>query len=497
VGSEQLELAGNSYDALMLEGLNHEIGAKSRIWIDKATGDNLQTEIPGLQSTRLTDRSVKKKLRRFNRDAHILARAGVMIQDYQNLSYLKVDATLNPIGNWITPESLNVKGQRFAGTVENNQVKGTFEINHERYNGMNPPSFPADHSGNPELKPYLNPEDFIESDDPLLIKKAEELTAGAGDSWEASKRLAKWVAEEIGYAIPGGATARNTYDFRNGECGAHSRLYTAFCRAVGIPSRVVWGCMYIPTNDGSFGQHAWNEVYMGEAGWIPVDTTAREIDYCDSGHIRLGILASGHISYNPQGFEVKDFKAGSQTFAEVADTVIPTRYLPYLGRYDGPRKVFTVLVQNKRLAVDIPGRMVFELKDPDGQDRWYFMITPDVYITFAEDDSHKVTGMTMVNQPKIPKKKQEDQDLSDIPQEYRSYCGVYPIPGQGDITVFFRNKRMAIKLPPNHVFDLEGPDEEGMWWLRNEGDKFSFIKDEEGNVRAITIHEIIQLSRIE
>ena len=56
---------------------------------------------------------------------------------------------------------------------------------------------------------------------------------------------------------------------------------------------------------------------------------------------------------------------------------------------------------------------------------------------------------------------------------------------------------MAIKLPPNHVSDLEGPDEEGMWKLKNESGQFSFVKDEEGIVRAITIHEIINLRRID
>lgn len=496
-GSEQLELAGKTFETLKLAAINHEIGGKAIYWIDAATGENLKNEVPGLQTTRLTDKSVKKKLRRFNRDAHILARAGIMIQDYQNLSYLKVKATLDPIGNWITPESLNVRGQTFRGTVTDNHVEGTFEISHLKYSGENPPPFPADYSDNPELKAYLEPQDFIESEDPVLIAKAQELTAGAGDSWEASKRLAEWVAEEIGYAIPGGGSARNTYELRNGECGAHSRLYTAFCRAVGIPSRVVWGCMYIPSNDGSFGQHGWNEVYMGDAGWITIDTTTREIDFCDSGHIRLGILDSSHIAYNPQEFEILDFKAGSQSFADVADSIVPSQYLPYVGKYQGPKRNFTIKVQNQKLAVDVPGRMVFELREPDDQGRWYFVITPDVHITFTQNEARKVTAMTMYNQPQIPKKKQDGLDLEHVPEELRPYCGTYPVPGQGDISVFFRNKRLAIKLPPNQVLDLQGPDEEGMWRVENRSDKFSFVKDEEGNVRAITIHEIFKCKKLD
>ena len=45
-------------------------------------------------------------------------------------------------------------------------------------------------------------------------------------------------------------------------------------------------------NGGIFGQHVWTEIFMGNAGWIPVDATADEIDFIDSGHIRLGEQAA-------------------------------------------------------------------------------------------------------------------------------------------------------------------------------------------------------------
>ena len=69
----------------------------------------------------------------------------------------------------------------------------------------------------------------------MLIAKARKIAEGSRDSWEAGCRLSKWVAENIHYEIPGGGSARRTYDLRAGECGAHSILLTAFCRAVGIP----------------------------------------------------------------------------------------------------------------------------------------------------------------------------------------------------------------------------------------------------------------------
>jgi len=39
---------------------------------------------------------------------------------------------------------------------------------------------------------------------------------------------------------------------------------------------------------------------MGEAGWVPLDTTASETNYVDSGHIRIGIVQSLTTSLNAQ-----------------------------------------------------------------------------------------------------------------------------------------------------------------------------------------------------
>ena len=45
---------------------------------------------------------------------------------------MKVRAKIEPTGLQVTPESLNVPGQKFAGTVEENLVEGVFEIEHVR-----------------------------------------------------------------------------------------------------------------------------------------------------------------------------------------------------------------------------------------------------------------------------------------------------------------------------------------------------------------------------
>lgn len=305
-GTEKLVLGGNEYNALAFDMLDLKTGVPVKIWIDRKNGRFLKAAFPNGTDVYLADGAVVGKIKRAELDDSIFAKVDLAIADYKSISYMKIKASILSLGEWITPEGLNVPGQKFTGTIKDNLIEGIFEIQHKRYNGEDAPPFPTDFKGNKELKKYLEPENLVESDDPVLVKKARELTKGSKDSWEAVRRLSKWVAEEIPYQIPGGS-ARHTFDTRKGECASHSRLLTAFCRAVGIPARQVSGCMYAPNYGGSFGQHVWNEIYMGKGGWITVDSTAHEIDYVDSGHIRLGT----QTSFNPKKMEVLDYKAGS------------------------------------------------------------------------------------------------------------------------------------------------------------------------------------------
>ncbi len=495
-GTEEVELAGRTFRAIVLDSLVGEIGLKLRLWIDGESGLLLKAEGPRSVLVR-AGKSVRSEPVRADLDAHLFAKAGAMIADIGAISYLKAKAVLEPVGSWVTPESLNVRGQSFVGTVEDNRVDGVFEIRHLRYDGKNAPPFPPSFASRPELEPFLMPEDFIEADDPVLVGKARDISAGAADAWEAAKRLSRWVAENIGYDIPGGASARNTYDIREGECGAHSRLMAAFCRGVGIPARVVWGCMYVPNLEGSFGQHAWSEVYMGEAGWIPVDTTAREVDYADSGHIRLGVLSSAHIAWNPKRMEILDFIAGAQKFGAAPPPAGPDIYGPYLGEFNGPRGIITVFVQDGGLAIKLADGRTFGLRDPDEEGRWILKLTEDVHVAFEKEESGRVTGFVLLNKVRLPKRADAEEIPGDVPGGLRTYVGRYPLPmSKREIVISHQSGRLTFLFPDNPVQPLEGPDEAGLWRTAKGEDRYSFIKDEDGTVRALILHEKVRCTRV-
>ncbi len=496
-GPESFQLSGKTYRAIILESLDHDVGFKFRQWVNADTGYLLKSEGP--RSTQwLADESIKDKLQRVLIDNHLFAKAGAAISDIPAISHLKVRAKLEPVGNWITPESLRVSGQSFDGTVDVNRIEGVFEVRQEKYDGRNAPPFPPNFGRDPELRPFLAPEDFIESDDPILIKKAKDLTAGAENSWEAAKKLSQWVAEEIGYDIPGGASARNTYDVREGECGAHSRLFAAFCRGVGIPARVVWGCMYVPNLGGSFGQHAWNEVYMGQIGWIPIDTTAREIDYADSGHIRLGILSSAHVALNPKQMEILDFQAGAQSRAGFQGPVDKEKYQPYLGRYKGRRGVIAVSLENGGLSLTLADKRVFGLREPDEKGEWLFKLSRDIGVTFERDTAGQVVELTILNRIRLPKKSEPQEIPDGVPENIRPYLGQYSVPMQRqEIMVAYDNGHLAVHIPGLGVRVLDGPDAQGLWAGKPGDDRFSFIVDDEGKVRTMILVETIPNTRID
>jgi CubicO group peptidase (beta-lactamase class C family) len=70
---------------------------------------------------------------------------------------------------------------------------------------------------------------------------------------------------------------------------------------------------------------------------------------------------------------------------------------PYLGTYRSEKADldFEVKISNQRLAVDVPGEMVYELFPPNEDDMWVFRPTDRVAVSFIESDAGEVTSMKM------------------------------------------------------------------------------------------------------
>ncbi len=184
---------------------------------------------------------------------------------------------------------------------------------------------------------------------------------------------------------------------------------------------------------------------------------------------------------------------------EDADTSSePAAYGAYTGEYVANFAAFenvdfTVLVQNNRLAVDVPGQMVYELKDPDEEGKWYFTLTDEIAVSFDEDSEGNTTGMKMYQAGmtfELPRKGVEQE--AEIPLvELEKYIGDYRSE-ELEVTagVLIQNKRLAIDWPGEMIYELYPPDEDGIRVFRI-SDRFSlmFNEDQKGEVESLTYYQ--------
>ena len=116
------------------------------------------------------------------------------------------------------------------------------------------------------------------------------------------------------------------------------------------------------------------------------DEIAVSFDHDESGSIvGLKMYQSGMT------FELP--RQGVQRLAEIDLDSLQA----YLGTYhlEEADKQFKVLIANQRLAVDVPGQMVFELHPPTDEGKWVFRVTDRMAISFEESEDGTVESMTL------------------------------------------------------------------------------------------------------
>lgn len=121
---------------------------------------------------------------------------------------------------------------------------------------------------NEELKKYLKPSLFIQSDNSEIRDSAIKWAKGENYTQKSKNLMYKvfnYLTKEPSVTIP---SAIEVLHNKKGDCNEHSILYASLLRAIGIPSEIVVGLIY---QEGYFWYHAWNAVYLNK--WIFVDPT--------------------------------------------------------------------------------------------------------------------------------------------------------------------------------------------------------------------------------
>jgi hypothetical protein len=246
--------------------------------------------------------------------------------------------------------------------------------------------------------------------------------------------------------------------------------------------------MYTPDFGGAFAQHGWNEVYMGDAGWIPLDATASETDFVDSGHIRVGIHESAATALNPVKMEVLDYRIGTDETTEPDQG----QYAPYVGEYvnEAMQRTMTVLVQDGSLALDIPEQVVLALRDPDEEGAWYAKLSDRIYLTFGRDDEGEVASMQIHELVRLQRVADPDAIDEEVPERFRPHLGTYLLaPLNAEFKVIYREGSLAVEDPlAKATIGLQLPDEHGGWLDEFDNNTISFDREEDGYYQTLIIN---------
>jgi transglutaminase-like putative cysteine protease len=249
-------------------------------------GELLALEIPS-QNFRMerSDASITEIVESIEILDILSAPSNVSFPDPFAVEYLKIWVSTELGVGQVDEEFLSSPRQIFSGTVTDTSIDGVFEIRSTTFTGPGDPYLLS------ESEEYLMPEMNIESDDPAIKAKAEEITRDCTDSWEVAKAIAAWIHENITYRITGGG-AKDAFETKEGDCGPHSYLTVAMLRSIGVPSRLVGGVMYGRVGvESRFVQHAWTEVFI-DGEWVPIDSTTGQCEMVDATHIRFFRLGS-------------------------------------------------------------------------------------------------------------------------------------------------------------------------------------------------------------
>lgn len=487
---ETIILRDSSFKTMVFEETDLSSALKSTLWLRREDGYCVRTVVAN-RNIYLADKSVTSGLAIADLDKDLFCSVGKELSDLRNLSSVRVSAIINSYGDSLTVESLKSPGQSFSGTVKGSLIEGVFETSPVRYSGKDAPPFPSDYSKSPGLVRYLTGEVMIESDEPEIIALSGELVRGSKDSWEAAVRLSRWVTENIAGVLPGGISAINTLRTGGAECGGHSRLLAALCRAAGIPARVVVGCMYTPFYSGSFGQHAWTEVYMGKNGWIAVDATINEPDYIDGGHIRLGEDAT----FRPVTMELLDYRYAPDS----DESHIPDDLRSYTGSYMNVEtyRIFKVIWSNGGLALSIPGRPTLDLNPPAETGRWYPKLTRAIWLEPHKGHEGLVDLIRLHQHYLLRKDAAADTLLMDGPGELMKYTGRYQFaPARLFLEVSFSEGILTTNEPLGRSKERISYSLTGDTWTDETGSyEISFVSDTLKGKVSLNLDVILEFLR--
>lgn len=194
--------------------------------------------------------------------------------------------------------------------------------------------------------------------------------------------------------------------------------------------------------------------------------------------------------YNPVKFNIIDYRVEAGPPAAIRKT---EDFKPYLGEYTASfdyywNVPFTVQVSNGGLAVNIPGKMLFELKERDGNGNRFFKVDRRISVSFKREDDGRVAGMFLTIRNPLPRLKGDECTDLSVPAALRPLIGRYAVPMENKaFSVEFHGGGLVLLDPGTQPAQIIGPDERGGWAHPGNSDRFEFERDATGKVTALLV----------
>ncbi len=265
---ETIEAEGLPVESLKVEESVEGAPMKSLLWLDRE-GRVLRTELPGPFGVIRTYRAGREEAKLAEGGGELpgesygasILRTQLRLPQARRISRMTLELRhRNPDLGW---PDFEAPGQSVLSPSRESVV-----LSVERREPRSRPTLPLPASALERDRLYLEPNAYIQSDEPHLAEKAREIVGDERDLWKAAKKLERWVAEnmqfDLGVVL---APSVEVFEKRRGTCVGYAMLLTTLARAAGIPARYVMGYVYVA---GMFGGHAWTEVRVGE-DWIALD----------------------------------------------------------------------------------------------------------------------------------------------------------------------------------------------------------------------------------
>ncbi len=179
----------------------------------------------------------------------------------------------------------------------------------------------------------------------------------------------------------------------------------------------------------------------------PDEDGIRPFAMTDQIRIRFNETARGEVysmTLFQAGYELELPREGVE---QPVDPVDVETVRPFLGtfRFDALGVDVEVRIDDGRLALDVPGQTVYELRDPDDEGRWRFKIRESIWVEFHEQGEHgKVDAITLV----------QDGHESVLPRVEAAAAD--PLPGVDTVMARMREARGGAALERVGALRLRG-----------------------------------------